>query len=156
MENEEAQKIPSVENTIKTIEIQQEDQPPNFNSEQLPNDADNDAEKNAKNESLSKKEQRRADKIKISLLNYNLFMRPALINKIGKDHRRLRFEIIKCHLSTYNVLNFQEIFGTLTRKRSQLIEHAKFLGFDHTSVPPKNPTFSQFLVDSGLLTLSKS
>jgi hypothetical protein len=33
MENEEAQKIPSVENTIKTIEIQQEDQPPNFNSE---------------------------------------------------------------------------------------------------------------------------
>lgn len=97
----------------------------------------------------------REGKTKVSILNYNLFLRPGLYHKLGKDHRKLRYELFSDRIDGYDVLNFQEIFGTLTRKRTQLIEKAAQKGYGYASVPPKKPLISKTLVDSGLLTLSK-
>ena len=109
-----------------------------------------------KTETELKKEAQRAGKTKISLLNYNLFLRPPLIKtKISKDYRRLRFECIANRISPYHILNFQEIFGTLTRKRGQMISIGHQNGYKYMSVPSKKPLFSKYIMDSGLLTLSK-
>jgi len=91
------------------------------------------------------------------LLSYNLFLRPPGISsdKLGDlKNERLNYLVSEV-LPNYDIVCLQEVFTKLNSRRARLIEAATDLGFKYFSVPPEPPICSLFLVNSGLLTLSK-
>ena len=107
------------------------------------------------------------DNCTIKILTYNIFCRPPFIvnNRTLNDHKwaRLR-DIIDIVIENYDIICFQEMFGTLSFKRSWLIREAKKKGFIYSAYSgnPLNDTkFNKKdkcwtpTVDGGLLTISK-
>lgn len=94
--------------------------------------------------------------LNIRLLTYNFFLRPPLINNNGNDYKNLRLKLFcTTELRKYDIINFQEVFKTFNDKRKRLIKAAVHCGMIHVSLPPKHPFLSKFLIDSGLLTVSR-
>lgn len=91
------------------------------------------------------------------ILSYNIFMRPPLISsdKVGDlKNERLKY-IIENVLPKYDVICFQEIFTRLNCRRERLLEAAKEAGYNYYSIPPEQPFFSLYFINSGLLTISR-
>jgi hypothetical protein len=91
----------------------------------------------------------------IRLLSYNFFIRPPMINTNGNDYKKLRIDLFEQKLEEFDIINFQEMFSAFSRKRQKLLKHCTKRGLVYPSIPPKQPIFSKFVIDSGLLTVSK-
>lgn len=95
-------------------------------------------------------------KSRIRLLTYNIFIRPPFVTTNGNDHKSYRLSVFSnIHLKDYDIINFQEIFRTLSNKQSKLITSSKTKGLTHSAISPKPKLFSKFMVGSGLLTVSR-
>ena len=92
----------------------------------------------------------------IRFLSYNIFMRPPapkFTHNVSDDHKDRRLNaFIQSYLNSYDIVCLQEMFGSFSHRRSRLIKAAQDRGF-HWSVA--NPRAKNFLVDGGLLILSK-
>jgi len=92
--------------------------------------------------------------IELKLLSYNIFIRPPPINT-GNDYKTARLKLFKEHLKKYDIINFQEMFGTFSNRRKKLINTAHKKGLLFANYGPKPRVLSTFVIDSGLLSLSK-
>ena len=103
----------------------------------------------------------------VKILTYNIFCRPPFIvnNRTFNDSKWARLkDIIDIVIEEYDIICFQEMFGTLSFKRSWLIKEAKKKGFKYSAYSGnylndtkkyKNNKCWTPKVDGGLLTISK-
>ena len=91
------------------------------------------------------------------ILSYNIFMRPPGISsdKFGDLKNERLQSIISNILPNYDIICFQEMFTRLNCRREKLIEAAKSAGYQYFSIPPEQPFFSIYFINSGLLTISR-
>jgi endonuclease/exonuclease/phosphatase family metal-dependent hydrolase len=91
----------------------------------------------------------------VKVLSYNIFIRPPMIKNNDDDFKDERLlEFIKV-MDNYDVICLQEMFGSFSGRKSLLIQAAQERGFLYSAESPKPATFSTFLIDGGLLILSK-
>ena len=98
-----------------------------------------------------------SDQMNTRILSYNIFMRPPGISsdKLG-DLKNERLQKVITHiLPKYDIICFQEIFTRLNCRRDKLINAAKDAGYKYFSIPPGQPFFSLYFINSGLLTISR-
>lgn len=95
---------------------------------------------------------------KIKFMSFNFYLRCfiACDDYINKDCKYERFnQFIDNYLDEYNIICFQEVYGTLSLYCNKLLKRAKQKGF-HWYVVPESPKLNEFkFMDSGLLTISK-
>lgn len=91
------------------------------------------------------------------ILSYNVFMRPPGISsdKVGDVKNERLQGIITNILPKYDIICLQEMFTRLNCRRETLIAAAKDAGLKYFSIPPEQPFFSLYMINSGLLTMSR-
>lgn len=78
---------------------------------------------------------------------------PKFTHNVSDDHKDRRLNaFIDTYLNSYDIVCLQEMFGSFSHRRSRLIKAAKERGFNWIVA---NPRASNFLVDGGLLVLSR-
>ncbi|EGR34302.1 hypothetical protein IMG5_017300 [Ichthyophthirius multifiliis] len=92
---------------------------------------------------------------KIKLLTYNVFLRPPLIKNNLDDYKNERTEQIINSLQNFDIVCFQEVFGFLNQRKHKIIQGAKQQGFLYYSCSQSPSFFSSYLVEGGLLTISR-
>eukprot|EP01102_Stenamoeba_stenopodia_P000697 TRINITY_DN10647_c0_g1_i1.p1 TRINITY_DN10647_c0_g1~~TRINITY_DN10647_c0_g1_i1.p1 ORF type:complete len:425 (+),score=88.98 TRINITY_DN10647_c0_g1_i1:103-1377(+) len=95
------------------------------------------------------------EKVELSVLSYNLFIRPPGIKNNADDFKSERMEEFIKVMGNYDIIGLQELFSAFSNRQQQLIDAAKRVGFLYHTKPKPHNTFSPFLVDGGLLLLSK-
>ena len=91
----------------------------------------------------------------IRILSYNIFLRPPPIKNNEDDYKNERLaNFIHC-LEDYDVVCLQEMFGSYNFRKQNIIKLAKKCGFFFVSEPPLPSFFSSYMVDGGLLILSR-
>ena len=96
--------------------------------------------------------------IRVRLLSLNFFMRSWGIsdNKRTGDYKDERLaEMLRHHLANFDIVCFQEVFGTFHFRCHHLVRQARKLGFIYSAVPISPPFFSRQFMDSGLVVLSR-
>lgn len=93
----------------------------------------------------------------VQILSYNIFLRPPLISSDnGGDYKNERLKlIIENVLPDQDIICFQEMFTKMNWRQEKLLKYAKSKGFNFYASPPGPPCCSTFLINSGLLTISK-
>ena len=98
------------------------------------------------------------DNKKIKFMSFNFYLQCFIASDDYKngDCKYERFNhFIDNYLDEYDIICFQEVYGTLSLYCNKLIERAKQKGF-HWYVVPESPKLNSFkIMDSGLLTISK-
>jgi len=92
---------------------------------------------------------------KYTLVTFNIFLRPPLINNNGNDYKNERLSLFQRRIQNFDFVNFQEMFGSFSHRKKVLINEALAKGYPFINDPPERPLFSKYIIDSGLLTLSK-
>lgn len=101
------------------------------------------------------KQEQMLNRNNIKLLTYNIFIRPPLIKNNENDWKDERLIDFIKQLDKFDVICLQEMFGTFSTRRQQLIKYANKSGlFFYVDVPAPS-FFSKSLVDGGLLILSR-
>jgi len=91
----------------------------------------------------------------INILAYNIFLRPPLVKNNESDHKDARLkEFIKL-LGKFDIVCLQEMFGFLNKRKHKLIRCAAKAGFLYYADSTSPSFFTSFLVDGGLLVLSR-
>ena len=91
----------------------------------------------------------------VSILTYNIFIRPPPVNNYGDDFKSERLiEFLKL-LPNYDIICLQEMFHSLSNRRKKMIKLAKKAGFHYFAESPSPDFFSTMICDGGLLTLSR-
>lgn len=90
----------------------------------------------------------------LRLLTYNLFLRPPLINNRGEDYKNERLADFVQEINNFDVVCLQEVFALGSFRRQRLLREAALKGFIY-QVTSQCPFFSTFLVDGGLVILSR-
>jgi len=92
----------------------------------------------------------------IKVLTYNIFLRPPPVKNNENDFKNERLEeFIKLELKNFDIICLQEMFGSLTTRRHELIKSAYKSGlFYHVEVPSPS-FFSKNTIDAGLVILSR-
>jgi endonuclease/exonuclease/phosphatase family metal-dependent hydrolase len=91
----------------------------------------------------------------IKFLTYNIFLRPPPIKNNENDWKDERLEDFCKELYNYDIICFQEIFGTLNSRKQILIRAATKTGY-FFYIDTSSPSFlSKYLIDGGLLMLSR-
>ena len=91
----------------------------------------------------------------LRILTYNLYIRPPGITARGNDYKKERMkEFLDTAIDNYDVICFEELFGSFTSKRTKFIEKAKKHGFlyHYSSHRPMYPVYP---VDGGVVILSR-
>jgi len=89
-------------------------------------------------------------------LSYNIFLRPPAPPNTNDDYKQERlYRFAQEALGRFDVVCLQEMFGSFSSRRRELVEKAKSLGFLSIGKSPTNVLRSGFLVDGGLLVLSR-
>lgn len=91
----------------------------------------------------------------INLLSYNLFIRPPMINNNGNDYKDERLAVFLKEMHKYDIICFQELFGAYSRRRANFLERAREAGFLYSAESPKPSTLSKYLIDAGLVIISR-
>eukprot|EP00397_Hematodinium_sp_SG-2012_P027028 GEMP01028371.1.p1 GENE.GEMP01028371.1~~GEMP01028371.1.p1 ORF type:complete len:610 (+),score=99.16 GEMP01028371.1:102-1931(+) len=101
----------------------------------------------------------------LRVLSYNVFMRPPAprffntrwnTHNTDDDYKNQRLERIADRvLDKYDIVCLQEMFGSFSYRRDKLIRKAKQLGFMSVAKSPTNVLTTGFLVDGGLMLLSR-
>ena len=92
---------------------------------------------------------------KVKLLTYNLFMRPPFIKNNENDFKNERLSDFYGYFENYDILCLQEIFGYLSKRKNKLIKKAVKKGYYFAESSTPSTFLSFFLIDGGLLTLSR-
>ncbi len=92
---------------------------------------------------------------KVRLLSYNLFLRPPPIKNNKSDHKDARVDEFLKYINNYEIMCLQEVFGFLNKRKHKIIKTCFKNDFHYYSSSISPSFFSTFLVDGGLLTLSK-
>ena len=92
---------------------------------------------------------------RIKILTYNFFLRPPPVKTNESDYKNERLNDFLLFLPNFDIICFQEVFGAFSERKHKIIKEAKKNGFNYFLIS-KNPSFfSKYLVDGGLLLLSK-
>lgn len=92
----------------------------------------------------------------IRVLTLNLFLRPPLVKSNESDYKDLRTAYFIQHIfPLYDLICLQEVFGFMNYRKSQLIEEAKLAGFYYIAESPQPGVMSGYMIDGGLLILSR-
>ena len=92
---------------------------------------------------------------RIKLLTYNFFLRPPPIKTNSDDYKEERLIDFFEYLPDYDIICFQEIFGAFHDRKKKMIKAAKENGYLYY-LSSKSPSFfSKFLIDGGLLLISR-
>ena len=105
-----------------------------------------------KKESISEEEY---SKNTIRLLTYNFFCRPPPINTNGNDYKDSRLSDFVQKLPDFDIICFQELFTTLNDRKHKMIREGAKVGLKYYLMSKVPSFFSEYLVDSGLLILSR-
>jgi endonuclease/exonuclease/phosphatase family metal-dependent hydrolase len=95
---------------------------------------------------------------KLRVLSLNFFLRSWGVCdsfSTGDSKRERLKEFVDLHLSKYDIVLFQEVFGVFSLSCNELIGKAKKFGFNYCITPENPPFFSRHMMDNGLLILSK-
>lgn len=91
----------------------------------------------------------------IKILTYNIFLRPPPIKNNEDDYKDERAEDICKILNNFDIICFQECFGAFNNRKHMIIREATRAGFFYY-VDTASPIFlSKYLVDGGLLIVSR-
>jgi endonuclease/exonuclease/phosphatase family metal-dependent hydrolase len=91
----------------------------------------------------------------INLLALNIFLRPPFVKNNFSDHKDARLkEFIKL-LPEFDIICLEEMFSFLNTRKHKLIREAEKAGFHHYADSASPSFLSSFLVDGGLLVLSR-
>jgi len=94
----------------------------------------------------------------VRMLSYNIFLRPPGIHeKNSSDHKNKRLKVFLEHyIDEWDIVAFQELFGTFSKRRHKLIKRSKedFQFHYHVESPMPHP-LSKHIVDGGLVIISK-
>lgn len=92
---------------------------------------------------------------RIRLLTYNFFCRPPPINTNKDDYKDSRLKDFIDQLKNFDIICFQELFTTLNDRKHRMIREGATQGLKYYLAPKVPSFFSKYLVDSGLLILSR-
>ena len=95
------------------------------------------------------------DRNHIKILAYNIFLRPPLIKNNSSDFKDERLKGFIQQLSDFDIICLQEMFGFLNKRKHKLIRCATKAGFLHFADSTSPSFFTSFVVDGGLLVLSR-
>ena len=90
----------------------------------------------------------------IKLLTYNIFERPLVKNN-ESDWKEERIEEFKQFFDDFDIICFQEMFGSLNTRRDKMLMNATNAGFFFYSEVPPPQFFAKCVVDGGLVTVSR-
>jgi len=91
----------------------------------------------------------------INLLAYNIFMRPPFIKNNESDHKDERLDEFIKLLPEFDIICLEEMFSFLNKRKHKVIREAYKAGFHHYADATSPSFFTSFLVDGGLLVLSR-
>jgi endonuclease/exonuclease/phosphatase family metal-dependent hydrolase len=91
----------------------------------------------------------------IKVLTYNIFLRPPPVKNNENDWKDERLADFIKLLDCYDVICLQEMFGSFNSRKQELIKYANKSGLFFYVDSPSPSFFSKFLVDGGLLILSR-
>jgi len=92
---------------------------------------------------------------KIKILSYNVFLRPPPVHDKLSDYKEERVKLIgETVIPNYDIICFEEAFGSLNKRRNELIEYGKKNGLSY-SYSDKSHSICNLKVDGGLLILSR-
>ena len=91
----------------------------------------------------------------ISLLTYNFFCRPPPIKTNKSDYKDARLNDFYQQLENYDIICFQELFTTLNDRKHRMIQEGSRQGLKYYLAAKVPSFFSRYLIDSGLLILSR-
>ena len=96
-----------------------------------------------------------ADRNHIRILAYNIFLRPPLIKNNRSDYKDERLKGFIKLLPEFDIICLQEMFGFLNKRKHKLIRCATKAGFLYYAGSSSPSFFTSFVVDGGLLVLSR-
>ena len=91
----------------------------------------------------------------VRLLTYNFFCRPPPVNTNKDDFKDSRVQDFLEQLHNFDIICFQELFTTLNDRKHRMIREAAKVGLKYYLSSKVPSLFSHYLVDSGLLILSR-
>jgi len=91
----------------------------------------------------------------INLLALNIFLRPPFIKNNLSDHKDARLNEFINLLPEFDIICLEEMFSFLNTRKHKLIREAEKVGFHHYADSTSPSFLSSFLVDGGLLILSR-
>lgn len=91
----------------------------------------------------------------IKLLTYNIFLRPPPVKNNENDWKDERLADFIKILDNFDVICLQEMFSSFCNRKQELIKYANKSGLFFYCEPPCPSFFSKYLVDSGLILLSR-
>jgi len=95
------------------------------------------------------------DRNSIRLLTYNIFLRPPPIKNNEDDYKNERLEDFCKVINDFDIICLQEMFGTYNSRKHELIRSAVRQGFFFYVDTPTPSFLSKYMVDGGLLILSR-
>ncbi len=103
----------------------------------------------------SNSQERIIPRANIKVLSYNIFLRPPPVHNNENDWKDERLEDFCKLLHNFDIICLQEMFGALNSRKQSLIRAATKSGF-FFYVDTSSPSFiSKYMVDGGLLILSR-
>jgi len=91
----------------------------------------------------------------INVLSFNMFVRPPFINNNGEDFKDERLAEFLKRTHAFDVICFQEMFRSYSRRHSNFVKQAYEAGFLFNASSPAIKTLSSYFIDGGLLILSR-
>lgn len=101
------------------------------------------------------KEEKVLSRNNVKLLTYNIFLRPPPVKNNENDWKDERLADFIKLLDSFDIVCLQECFGSLNNRKQELIKYANKTGLFFFVDSPSPSFFSKFLVDGGLLTMSR-
>ena len=89
------------------------------------------------------------------LLTYNFFCRPPPVHTNKSDYKDSRLKDFAKQLPNFDIICFQELFTTLNDRKHRMIREGAKVGLKYYLSSKVPSFFSKYLVDSGLLILSR-
>ena len=91
----------------------------------------------------------------VRILTYNFFCRPPPIKTNESDYKDARLADFIEKIENFDIICFQELFTTLTDRKHKIIREGSKRGLKYYTAPKVPSFFSKYLVDSGLLIISR-
>lgn len=91
----------------------------------------------------------------LRILTYNIFLRPPPIKNNEDDFKNERLEDFAKIINDFDIICLQEMFGTYNSRKHELIRAAYKQGFFFYVDTPTPSFLSKYMIDGGLLILSR-
>ncbi|KAL4486458.1 hypothetical protein ABPG72_018412 [Tetrahymena utriculariae] len=91
----------------------------------------------------------------VRILTYNIFLRPPPIKNNKDDYKNERTKLFLNAISDFDIVCLQELFGFLNQRKHKIIFNAMKQGYFYHATSPSPSFFSSYLVDGGLVTISR-